>query len=425
VCTTPSSDPAVIRAAIRAIDETHGPSKMFETLALARDIAGQARWSSRIVAITDGCFPGAEQWSSLEGVKVLRVGTAASNAAITRWAARRSIADPRVCRIQAEVRQLGSTGVGQAAKTSVTPVRLTVSLDGLPIDTVQVSFDENGRWRKFFDMATAKGGRLTAKLEPTDDYPSDNEAAVDVPPAGMLRVAAPDEMNPALEKALKANPLVERVDADAAGCIHVFDGKVPETLPAGPVLVLNPTACDLWRCGDAVADPSVARLADDSPVTRGVRLIDVFLPEARRLEPAEAVQKMVKPLAWAADDTPLALAIDRPQGRVVVLSGNLAAGNLTLQTAFPLLVTNALDWLAGQRGRDEEFAGAGIVSARPEEVTGEEIAAVDLRVPGALGVDAATASFGWPAPPVWIYLLGLAVAILAVEWCLYQRRWVS
>ena len=420
VSSTPTSDPASLRAAIESIGETHGPSKMFDTLALARDLVAAARGSRRIVVITDGCFPEAGRLNKEEGVEVLRVGTAAGNTAITRWAARRSIADPRVCRIQVEVRS-----VGRSAESKSAPCRLTIALDGAPIDTIEVRFDKDDRWRKFFDMATPKGGRLTAKLEPADDYPADNEASIDVPPAGMIRVAVPDEASPCLQNALKANPLVELVDADAADCIHVLDGKLPQTLPAGPVLVFNPTSCDLWKCGDAVADPSVARLSDDSPVTRGVRLIDVYLPEARRLEPVEAVRSMAKPLAWSADGTPLALSIQRPQGRVVVLGGNLAAGNLAMQTAFPLLVTNALDWLAGQRTRAEEFAGAGIVTARPEESSGEEIGAVDLRVPAALGVDAAAASFGWPVPPAWIYLLGLAVAILAVEWCLYQRRWIS
>jgi hypothetical protein len=49
---------------------------------------------------------------------------------------------------------------------------------------------------------------------------------------------------------------------------------------------------------------------------------------------------------------------------------------------------------------------------------------VDLRA-AKMGIDASSVSFGWPAPPPWLYVVGLALAILAVEWCLYQRRWIS
>jgi hypothetical protein len=39
--------------------------------------------------------------------------------------------------------------------------------------------------------------------------------------------------------------------------------------------------------------------------------------------------------------------------------------------------------------------------------------------------DPQVSASGQPAPPLWLYLVGAAGLLLTVEWCLYQRRWMS
>jgi hypothetical protein len=46
-------------------------------------------------------------------------------------------------------------------------------------------------------------------------------------------------------------------------------------------------------------------------------------------------------------------------------------------------------------------------------------------VPADLGVDAASLSSSHPWPPLWVFLGGAAFVLLTIEWCLYQRRWIS
>jgi len=38
---------------------------------------------------------------------------------------------------------------------------------------------------------------------------------------------------------------------------------------------------------------------------------------------------------------------------------------------------------------------------------------------------AVTLAATWFARPIWFYLIGLAWLLAAVEWFLYQRRWIS
>jgi len=48
----------------------------------------------------------------------------------------------------------------------------------------------------------------------------------------------------------------------------------------------------------------------------------------------------------------------------------------------------------------------------------------DLRAADTLGTDAAEVAAGRPGPPLWPPLVGCGVLLLALEWGLYQRRWI-
>jgi hypothetical protein len=126
---------------------------------------------------------------------------------------------------------------------------------------------------------------------------------------------------------------------------------------------------------------------------------------------------------------------------VLVVSGNLETGSLTRTAAFPVLITNALDWLADS-GASAKPAEAGEAAAPAEPAGGQasdleealadlpgtgpwRVRESDLRVPADLGTAAAAVDAAPPGPPLWLYLAGAAVLLAALEWCLYQRRWIS
>jgi hypothetical protein len=199
--------------------------------------------------------------------------------------------------------------------------------------------------------------------------------------------------------------------------IRAFQGGVPERLPPGAVLAIGPSGCDLWRIGEPIADPTVDRVAEDSSVMAGVHISGVSLAGARRLELTDAGKPHAQPLLWTADGTPLGYTIERPEGRVVVLAGNLDEGNLAMQAALPIFVANALDWLAGQPVRAAE---------KPADcVGGIDAGSIDFRRAADWGVDWSEITVRRPWPPAWLWPAGLALAILVVEWCLYQRRWMT
>ncbi|MGD0900109.1 MAG: VWA domain-containing protein [Thermoguttaceae bacterium] len=395
------SDRAQLRAAIDSIQPKSALASMAAALRVAEAFPVSPGATRRIVVLSDGCFADAAALSAQHGFELVRFGTPAPNTAITRWTVRRGMADPRECQVLAETRNYSPRSA---------ECQLVVAMEGRPIDTVHVSMPPNGRWQQVFSMTTSAGGTLTARLGPPDAYRADNFAIVYLPPAPTYRIqyTAAGTQYPVLStqysvlstrgsppsplfRALLANPLVEIVDAKAA------DGR----RDAGPSVSIQ-----------------VARLAEDSPILAGVSIVDVYLGGAKPLELTEAAKTHARPLLWMADGTPLGYAIERPEGRVVVLCGSLAESNLAMQTAFPIFVTNALDWLAAPPVRAER-------DQKPAGCVGAITPSLDLRAPADLGVDPDSAVIRQPRPPARLWPAVLVFAILMMEWCLYQRRWMS
>jgi hypothetical protein len=352
---------------------------------------------------------------------------------------------------------------------------------------LSIEIPAGGWWRQVFQTTRAEGGRLTARLDRPDCYLADNRATVLVPPCRRYQVYLEGDKNLYLEKALAANPRVssaaegvraegeraerERGQSPLAGTapppsavprppcpVRVIYGPVPKTLPAGPLVVLCPEGpCDLWQPGDAIAEPVVARQAEgkrgQSPFVRSTLwagtdrrlvpangdcplfppLIGIRLAKARKLSLRPQAEPLAQPLAWAADGSPLAYAIARAEGRVLVLAGSLEEGDWPQRTAFPIFLANALDWVAARpvgnalRGVPQpaeegysqfvERHGGRSLQADMELSTSSP----DIRVPQQLaGKTVASEDREFP---LWICFAGLAGLLLTAEWCLYHRRW--
>jgi hypothetical protein len=168
-----------------------------------------------------------------------------------------------------------------------------------------------------------------------------------------------------------------------------------------------------------VADPLITHIDEHSPITADLRFDDAYLPEARQLQFVDAVRATAAPILWTGT-TPLGYAIDRREGRVVVICGDLATSNLTLQAAFPQLIAQSLDWLDAQPSWKDEI----IVAAQPVDRS-NAIDGIDIRVPAGIGSEVSAMVIDKPQMPLWIVPAALGAVLLVIQWCLYQRRWTS
>jgi hypothetical protein len=483
-----------LRQAVDDVAPTDGPTQLREAIAIARRLTTEIEGygTSQIVVVTDGCAEGAAALSKEENVTFVTVGQRTPNLAITRFQVRRSTVDAIGYEILAEVTNFSDEPTGD--------FRLSIALNGNPVDIKPLNLAANARWSEVIESITSGGGLLTAELvvKVDKDYRSfpdalacDNKAVAVLPRRDPMPVTLlSPEGNLFLHKVLEASPLVRLTTAKEipkefpAGAVTVFHRQTPAKLPPGPVLVVDPIGdCDLWKTGEKMQSPIVTTQNKDSPLMAHVRLDNVLMPEARKLTftPAAGTPQVLA--ATVTGDSLFAL-IDRPEGKVVVLTVNLDFGDLPFRTAFPILAMNTLNFFAGSQGELREAlpTGATVEFALPTASTGVGAyllrapdgstrklpsgstkttigpldqcgiwsvvpdakdavpitefavnlmnkAESDLRPPEGLEAskNAAEAglSGGFFGGPAWWYLTGFALCLAVTEWYLYQRRWIS
>lgn len=458
-------------AALKGIAPSDGPTRVEEAVALARRLLGEKRDKKSILVLTDAAFPEASKLLASAYVDAFLVGKKTGNLAITRCQARRSLLDPIGYEILVEVANPSDDAV---------EARLEIDLDGELVDVVPLKLKAGGTWNKVIEKTSAGGGRLTARLNRADALAADNQAWAILPKREPRPVTLVTDGNLFLDKVMQAIPLVrltivkEPPATSAAPTVVALHKKVPAKLPPGPLFVVDPGgACDLWDLGEPLQNPIVTKQDKDSPLLAHVRLDNVSMPEARRLTPKGPVQI----LAASLTGEPLLAAFDRPEGKVVVLTVDLDKSDLPLQTAFPILVSNALSWFSGSKGELRESlpsgsvtevetpsrGGAPLLLKAPDGQTrslprgvakttigpldrcgvwslarvGEDLPEAeiacnlanrresDLRPPPGSTSHSLQTGAGFGGRPAWFYLIVTAWGLAGLEWYLYQRRWIS
>ncbi len=364
-----------LRRAVEGIAATDGPTRVTETVELARRLlAGQE--NGQIVVLTDAAFPGAEAVATGAKTTWLPVGGPAANVGITRFQVRRSLLDPIGYEVLAEVTNRGDAAV---------ETRLDLDLAGQPVDAVPLKLEPGQVWRQVFEKASAGGRELvvslvrkergeagrSAKPQAAGDALAVDDVAVAILPERTPRpVVLVTAGNVFLESVFRASSLVELSVVKTlpqerpADALVVFHRDVPKILPDGPVLVIAPTgSTDAFDLAGRIENPVVAKQSADSPLLAHVKLADALLPEARKLVPKPVLKADV--LAEAADGTPLLFSARRPNGKLLVLAVDLDKGDLPLRTAFPILLTNALAWYADGAGELREAVAAGSLVTVP------------------------------------------------------------
>jgi hypothetical protein len=444
-------------------------------------LAGHAR--GRVEVFTDGCGEGVASLAGLPDVVVHRVGSPLDNLAITRFQARRSLDDVASYQVFIEVTNFAATAVD---------TQLELLRDGVTVDVLPLALNPGATWRKVLAKTGAEGGRLEARIDRADGLELDNQAWAIVPRRDPLPAALVDAGGQFddlyLEKVLEANPLVQQPvalatsaslpTASGTSSVRIYHHRIPERLPPGPSVVIHPAgSCDLWELGGPVVDLLVGSQDAKSPLMAYVKLENVVLTEARSLQ----LKAKGNVVAAFVGGEPLVVAIDRPEGRVVVLTASLDdPADLPLRTAFPILMGNALAWVDPRRVELQESTPTGQPvtlrglpsGARLWTPDGREApcsAVADTFVAGPLdqrgvwrvapradaepiaelacNLASATESDlrpdpGLPAPgvsgsvpgsrralaslgPPWYLLIVAAFGLVVLEWRLYQRRWLS
>jgi hypothetical protein len=343
-----TSDRARLRQALEAATPEHGAVDWQSAIALAAG-AAQGFRDVRIVIVTDGGLP--ENLPPLAAdTVVLPVGETTENLALTALATR---AGEGGAQLLAQVRNYGLR-----EQEALLSLRVNGQLTDSRRLSVPASENVSLSWPLPSSAATIRAD-LTNITE--DALPADNVAWTVHQRGVQRRVLLVTEGNLFLERALAVLPAVKPFLTDApfgSGDdvatantetdlfdLVIYDRIVPAELPSrGNLLFVAPpeSIVDLFTVSGTISNTAAIRIADD-PLLQYVRWSDIAVRNAKRVT-APWAEPLVETEAG-----PLLLAGINDGRRVVLLTFALADSDLPLQVAFPILMTNFIDWLAPGR----------------------------------------------------------------------------
>jgi Ca-activated chloride channel family protein len=345
-----TDDREALRRAIQAAQATDEPGDLRNAVLLALSLRDAAR-GDRLLLITDGAFDSlgdidpARPW-----MRWVRVGAARSNIGITSLAFRRTVGGAEAYEMFLSLRSF-------SPRQETFP--LTVSAGSSVVVREQVTLAPGGARGISVPWTGPTSGRVTAEIGVSDDLAADDRAFAVFAPARGVSVRLVGEGNFFLETALSSLPnvTVGRVSAaealaasgeepapgrgaPAGPDVTIFDGTVVPPLGKGAYIVIDSVPAGLPLRASGTRDGLRVTNANlTHPLLASVTLEGVAIGQALRLEPGPGFTELA-----AAGGTPVMLAWDQGELKLLLIGFDVRESDLPLRTAFPVLLANALGW---------------------------------------------------------------------------------
>ncbi len=272
-------------------------------------------------------------------VRLVSDNAAIQNHGITRLSLRRDAEQPDRWHLLTQLKNYSD------AKADVV---LKLSVNGQPLGQRAVALSPKELVNAENEFVWDKGGFLQAEISPADALAADNRAIVNLPSFRTVHVAlfagANSQFATDLRTVLSSNPYVETqivlpgASADASPDVAIYQGK---TLPAqfefDSIFFLG---------GPSESGSRPVRITDwnsQHPATRWVRTHDVSVrnPATLAVLPGDTVLAKTE----GTPPAPLILAREQNGHRVLVVGFDPHESNFPLESAFPLLMAGAMEWM--------------------------------------------------------------------------------
>jgi hypothetical protein len=368
---------------LRALDKarpTDATGDMKEAITLAAGMIA-SRAAAEVTILSDGVFDKTDEMR-LGGAKLqfLPVGRRGENVGITAFDVRDALGGEGTAR-------QGFVSVQNFGKTARTfPLEIRVN-DRL-VDAHEVTLAPGASKSETFENISGaqNGGVVTARLDLRDDLASDNTASVTLAPRRAVKILLVSAGNFFLENALNLDKRVtlNRVAPGslkpsdlAAHDMTVFDAVAPPrslpsagrylfwgTPPPAPSSSGNggqPPGDDLFPVrvtGPDAERPTILDWSRTHPVMRFVDLANVNLRAARSIAPVPWASTLAE-----SDKGALIAAGERGDGRSLYVGFSVFDSDMPLRVAFPIFLSNAVQWLTARPGDSGGVLKAGEVVA--------------------------------------------------------------
>jgi hypothetical protein len=343
-----TADRILLKQTLEGLTATDEPGDLARAVQLARSLLGGGR-NGEVLILSDGAdarLP--EILSHTDRVRLSQVSGGERNVGITKFEVRPRLTPPGEYEILVNV-----------ANFSPQPETfdLALSMNWKTLRRTRYTLEAGERRSLIFPYAGPANGVAEATLDVNDDLSADNRAATVLSDRAPIWILLVSRGNYFLENFLAGHAAasVNVVNSLSRSSfeqqvrghhIVILDGVEPPPLHFGNFLLINTTAPNLPIAVKGVADePSVVDWDIGDPILRAVQLRDLHVRRAQVVEIGEGV----KPLLYA-NGSPILSSLDTGRLRAVHLAFNLLDSDLPLRVAFPVLMSNILEWLSPQQG---------------------------------------------------------------------------
>jgi len=342
----PTSDKSVLKETISKLKPSDTSTDLFVALQVAASLAKDMR-RSEIIVLSDGSGGLLKNSVNVNvPVRFVKFGRdEANNVGITDF-------------------QVSNEVSGQQAFLSIHNFSLkkqsfTIELyhDNDLIDVQRLNLSPQERRSVIFNDINCIDGSLTASIDVKDDFLIDNKAYYVLHESNKPRILIVGEGNVFLEKAIetgfgrisKEKPesysSVTRRNEKGYDAI-IFDGFLPKILPDSNIMFVNPDG-DLpyAKLLSRKNKPTIIGWDKSHQLMRFVDLSELKLDFVNDYE----MPSWMKPLV-ESDMSPIVWYGENNAQRAIVLPFTIQpeTGNFPLIPAFPIFMSNAINWLAGQ-----------------------------------------------------------------------------
>lgn len=448
---------ADVERALLGLEPDDGPADLASALALADAILSEhgalpegAPATGQILLVTDAAIEPATRAPTV----ILPVGTPADTIAITAFSARRV---PTAVGEYAAFVEVANFSAREAS------LRVEVMDGEVPILDERIVLSGHERRSLSAGGFSSRRAELVAQLEAvsiagsSDALAADDAAYAVVEALERTRVLLVTEGDAYLEAALSMHPgLAVEVESHASlgaetsaslaeyAALVLDEVLLPEGVEHASVLAFDPPAGGAVAFGRSLSRPSITAMLGSHPVFEGVRLDGTHVTRARAIAERTGDQVLLR-----SRDQAIAIARDAGRRRLVAFAFDTEDTDLVRGEAFPLVVHNALRWVADHGeptplprrigGALVAEAGTLIVAPDGAEIAGGVVPTVargglwhvgtrTLAVGAteharALGAGATGGTFAAAStlPPLAILCAIALLAVMLLEWALLHR----
>lgn len=347
-----SQDKGQLQNALQRARVTNQDADLEQALSLANSLAlNQA--NAQVMIIGDGHVMNPNQAIVMQyPVRYMAVGTDAPNVALMALSSRS---------IQGQLIAFAQI-TNYSHQTRAIPVELYADNRLFGVKTVTLAAGTSGavQWGPLASATSV----LHARIVTQDAMTIDHEAWALVGSSIHGRVLLVTKGNMYLETALRLQSNVELFETTPDKYsnignnydLTVFDGYAPPTLPSSNLLFLNPPN-KAYNFGTSGALTSVSHISAGNNTLSLLKDVDLSSIHTLR------ASHQLKPSLWAqaiitSPEAPLLLAGENNNQRIAVFGFDLHETNLPLESSFPILMLNMMNWFL-----PSPVAGNGQVSA--------------------------------------------------------------